>query len=288
MPSLSFRRGALVALALVAAACHPAFLPKSFQSNEKLYTATMQEFQHKRWDNAIAGFERLTVELPARDTLLPRSHYYLGLAHAKRGENLLAAQSFARVTESFVDDTLADDALFEAAEAYRRMWRKPTLDPSYGQTALSTYRTLLALYPNSPLRDRATSEIALMEQWFATKDYENGMHYFRRKAYDSAIIYFKDIVKAYPNAPRTRDAQLRLVQAYRANRYREDANEVCTQLRTTHPTDREVKEICGSSPVVATPQPQQPTTQTTPPTTSTPPVSTPPASAPPVSAPPVR
>src|SRR5947208_16926808 len=31
-----------------------------------------------------------------------------------------------------------------------------------------------------------------LREWFAEKDYKNGMFYFRRRAFDSAIIYFKD------------------------------------------------------------------------------------------------
>jgi outer membrane protein assembly factor BamD len=236
----------IVALAL--AACAPAFQLKNYQdSNERLYQASLAEYHKKHWDNAATGFERLTIDLPARDTLLSRSFYYLGKARTQRGEHLLAAQSFARLTESFPDDTLADDALFEAAKSYQRMWRKPVLDAQYGQSALSTYRTLLALYPNSTLREPAAAAVARLEQWFATKDYENGMHYFRRKAFDSAIIYFKDVLRNYPTAPRARDASLRLVETYRSIKYREDANEMCANLRQTYPGDREVRVLCGAA-----------------------------------------
>src|SRR5215210_7682727 len=106
---------ACLALALAIAGCRSSWNLKKFRgTNEQLYGVTMREFQHRRWENAIAGLEKLTTDLPARDTLLPRAHYYLGLARQRHGENLLAAQSFSRVVESFPDDTLADDALAEA------------------------------------------------------------------------------------------------------------------------------------------------------------------------------
>ena len=41
-------------------------------------------------------------------------------------------------------------------------------------------------------------------------DYENGMYYMRRKAYDPAIIYLKDVVEKYPTTTRSRDALLPL------------------------------------------------------------------------------
>jgi outer membrane protein assembly factor BamD len=79
------------------------------------------------------------------------------------------------------------------------------------------------------------------------------MFYMRRHAYDSAIIYFKDVLSQWPNAPKARDASLRLVDAYKAIRYREDASDTCTQLRKKYPNDAEVSVTCKGIPDVATP-----------------------------------
>jgi outer membrane protein assembly factor BamD len=229
---------------------------KYSSSTTALYQAGLREYQKKHWDNAVSAFEKLTLELPARDTLLPRSQYYLGQAHVKRGENLLAAQAFSRLVESFPDDTLADDALIESAEAYKRLWRKPVLDEQYGETAIETYRTLLSLYPNSPLRDRATKGIAQLEEWLAAKDYNAGMFYMRRKAYDSAIIYFRDVTKTYPSTDKARQSYLKLAEAYKKIRYQDDLADVCATLRQNYPGDRSVRSTCGSVPVTAaTPPP---------------------------------
>ena len=225
-------------------ACHQTFKPASYSSSEKLYAATMKEYERHNWDNAILGFERLTLDLPARDTLLPLAYYYLAKTHARRHEWLLAAQSFTRVTETFPDHAMADDALLEAAKAYERMWRKPALDAQYGQTAMSTYQTFLGMYPNSPLRPEADRSLNKLDEMFARKDFETGMHYYRRKAYDPAIIYFKDVIRLHPNTATARDAYLRLVSSYRKIRYTEEAGEVCDALRRTYADDREVREVC--------------------------------------------
>lgn len=233
-----------VASLCVAAACRPEFQLKKFTSNEALYTASLHEFQRKHWDNAVSGFEKLTTDLPARDSLLPRSYWYLASAHEHMDEHLLAAQSFNRIVETFPDDSLADDAELQAARSYRRLWRKPELDPTYGETALATYNTLIGLYPSSPLVPTAQKEISELENWFAIKDYAAGDYYFRRKAFDSAILYFKDVLTKYANAPKAYDAALRLVQAYKQIKYREDASELCTQLRQRYPRERRVSDTC--------------------------------------------
>ncbi len=241
-------RRALLLAALLLAACAPTFQVAGYQTNEELYRASLTEFEQERWENAIAGFERLTLQLPARDTLLPRAHWYLGVAHQRRDEDLLAAQSFVRLVESFPADSLADDALFEAARSYKNIWRKPELDSQYGETAISTYQTLLSAFPTSPRRADAEREIAQLQEWMARKDYDTGVYYVRRRAYDSAIIYFQDVVERFPDTPSARLSSLKLLEVYRRLGYREEADQVCASMRTRYPSDAEVREACGAGP----------------------------------------
>lgn len=250
------RTWTFVALASFTAltACRSGFRLSRYSTNEALYAAGIREFEREHWGNAITAFEKLSNDLPARDTLLPRSFWYLAQAHSRQDEHLLAAQSFTRLYEAFVDDTLADDAAIEAARSYRRLWRKPSLDPTYGELALAAYNTFLGLYAEtSPQADAARREIAELEQWFATKDYETGLFYVKRfKGYDSAIIYFKGIIERWPHVPRARDAMLRLAESYRAIKYREDYVETCAKLRETYAGDREVAEVCVDAPRATT------------------------------------
>jgi outer membrane protein assembly factor BamD (BamD/ComL family) len=68
----------------------------------------------------------------------------------------------------------------------------------------------------------------------------------RRKAYDSAIIYLRDVVTKYPQTARSRDALIQLARAYDAIRYRDDKADVCKTLREKYPGDREVTDVCGA------------------------------------------
>lgn len=265
------RRILLAALLLAVAACHPEFQVASYSTSQALYKAATEEYNQRHWDNAIAAFEKLTTDLSARDTLLPRSHWYLARAHQEQGEWVLAATSFNHLVESFPDDSLADDAALEAARSYRKMWRKPSLDPTYGESARAAFGTLLTLYPTSPLIPAAQKELAELEDMFAQKNYLSGMYYFRRGGYDSGIIYFKDILEKYPTSPTARLAQLRLVDSYKAIRYKDDAAETCTALRKSYPSDAEVKEACAG--IADTPVPAASTPSSAPPTSTGPPTS---------------
>ena len=239
---------ALVGATLALGACAPTFRLRDYEgSNARLFEAGLREYRNERWENAIAAFERLTLELPARDTLLPLANFYLGKAHYRRKEFLLAGQAFSRLAEAFPSDTLADDALLWTARSYGRLWRKPTLDAQYGTTAISTYRLLPALFPSSPLRPEAERQAARLEDWMARKAFENGMHYFRRKAYDSSIIYFRGVLEQYGSTPTAREAALKLHDAYSAIRYTTEAGELCETMRGSYPTDAGVMARCGAA-----------------------------------------
>ena len=254
-----FRTAVLAVAALSPAAftsaCAKAFNAAKISDARVLYRASEDRFRRRKWDDALAGFDRLATQLPARDTLLPRVYFYQGRAHAKKGEHLLSAQAYARIADAFPDDSLADDALYEQAHEYQLLWRKPSLDPQHGQTALATYRQFAQLYPESPYAKRAEQQIAGLTDQFARKDLENAEHYMRRKAYDPALIYLKDIVRIYPGTPAARTAHLRMVDAYRAIKYQEEIAEACADMRRTYPGDAAVQRACGAAPVSVRPTP---------------------------------
>jgi len=234
---------AVVALAALAG-CRAEFQLKKYTTNEALYQASLRQFNRGKWDDAVTGFEKLTLDLSPRDTLAARSFWYLGMARFHQHDFALAAQAFNRIFEGFPDDSLMDDALFQQGKSYQSMWTRTDRDATYGDAALATYSSLLTYRPDSPLLPQAQAEIARLQNMFAIKNYDVAMYYYRDKAYDSAILYLKDVLENWPDAPKAKDAGLKLVEAYRAIRYTEDANDACASLRSKYPTDAQVTKTC--------------------------------------------
>lgn len=237
---------AALALGLAAAACRPSFVITKFPTNEALYKASLTEFRKHHWDNAVSGFDKLTLDLGIRDTLLVSSYWYLAQAHLRQGDKLLAAQAFSRLVESFPDDSLAPRAELAAGRAYQSLWHKPSLDETYGLTAMQTYTMLVQLYAqtDSAVADSARQQIAKLNEWFATKEYDSGMFYFRNDAWDSAILYFKEVASKWPETDHARLSMLRLAESYHKIHYTEDLADVCTQLRSLYPNDGKVRDDC--------------------------------------------
>ncbi|MEO8635899.1 MAG: outer membrane protein assembly factor BamD [Gemmatimonadales bacterium] len=211
---------------------------------DSLWGRAMAKFTHGKWRDAATLFERVTLEVPATDTLAVAAHFRLAECYFAQKNQLQAAREFRRVSDDSPLSHLAPEALLRAGDAYADLWRKPELDPTYGQTALSTYQELLNRYPDVPAAARARLQIAQLEELFARKELRSAEFYIRLKAYDSAILYLKDLVATYPRASVTPAALLKLVAAYRIVGYTEDLQETCGYIRRFHPTTEGLAQSC--------------------------------------------
>src|SRR5438445_13703927 len=126
----------LLALLLAAPlACEPPFDPKIYTSSDKLFQVAMAEYKAGRYDNAAKAFEKLTLDLSARDPRLPLAYYYLAQSQARNNEYLLAAGTYNRLIDAFPQDKLVDDAFYLSGLAYEHEWSRPHLDALYGTRA---------------------------------------------------------------------------------------------------------------------------------------------------------
>jgi len=221
----------------------------SAQEVDSLFRLAESRVRHGKWGDAIKHLERVLLEFAPGDSRIPRARYFLGEAKLALGTHLEAAREFRRVSDETPNDRLAPEALLRVGDVYAELWRRPELDPSYGQTALATYQELLNRYANTPAAARAQERVDDLQERFAYKEYRAGVFYFKLKAYDSAILYLKDVVATYPRASVAPDALLKLVEAYRRLNYQEDVKETCDYLRRFHPNAVRGRSPCPADTV---------------------------------------
>jgi outer membrane protein assembly factor BamD len=205
------------------------------QAIDSMHRLAESEVRRGKWGDAVKHLEWVLLELPPGDPRVPQTRYWLGEAKFALGTHLEAAREFRRVSDETPNDRLASEALLRVGDVYADLWRRPELDPSYGQTAIATYQELLNRYAGSPAASRAQARITELQERFAYKEYRAALYYFKLKAYDSAILYLKDVVATYPRAAIAPEALLKLVEAYQRLGYQEDVRETCGYLRRFHP-----------------------------------------------------
>jgi outer membrane protein assembly factor BamD len=225
----------------------PAPLSASSASLDSLWRRAENTVRHGKWGDAAKLLDRLLLEFQPGDPRIARAHFYLGEALYAPGRHLEAAREFRKASDETPNDAIAPEALLRLGDVYADLWRRPELDPTYGQTALATYQELLNRYPESPAGKRAQLRINELNERFAYKAYKAALFYFRLKAYDSAILYLKDLVANYPKSTVAPDALVKLVQAYRRLGYGEDVQETCDYIQRFHPKASGAREVCPAN-----------------------------------------
>lgn len=223
----------------------------------------MELFHHGDFRRAQVILQRMTFDLDPGRPELAQIRYYLAECSFQEGDYVQAASDFRKVSDEFSTTEYAPLALLRAGDANLRLWRRPELDPSYGETALAIYQELAGRFPDTDAAARARIHVRHLENEFAEKTYKTGIFYLRRKAFDSAIIYFKDVIANYPNSERAPDALLRLVDSYRAIRYTQELQETCEHLRRYYPKVNGIDKSCppagtdstAARPTSSTPSP---------------------------------
>ena len=218
---------------------------------DSLWQSAQRAVHTGQWSSAEKLLDRALLEFAPGDSRVAQAHFFLGEAHFAQKRQLDAAREFRRASDETPNDPIAPEALLRLGDVYADLWRRPELDPTYGQTALSTYQELVNRYPGSSAAKRAQLRIDELNERFATKAFKAAMFYFRLKAYDSAILYLKDLVATYPKTGVVPEALVRLVQAYRALGYREDVQETCGYIHRFHPRAPKAGLVCPSNPAGA-------------------------------------
>jgi outer membrane protein assembly factor BamD (BamD/ComL family) len=131
----------LIALAGLAACGQGPKLTPASQPDVELARARRQ-FHSGDCTHASVSLRRLTFELGPTQPELAEVHYYLAECYFQTGDKVQAAHEFRQVADQYPTSEYAPLALLRAGDANLRLWRRPELDPTYGQSALAIYQEL--------------------------------------------------------------------------------------------------------------------------------------------------
>ncbi len=216
---------------------------------DSLWREAEHQFRTGSWNRSASLLERALLLMDYADPRRARGSFMLGEARLAQGQNLQAVREFRRVADETASDSLAPAALVRAGDAYADLWGRPELDPSYGESALNTYREVVERYPGAPSARLAQARMLDLQEWFARKEYRTALFYYRYKAYDSSILVLRNLIASYPRTAVIPDALARLVDAYAVLGYQEDLRETCTYIGRFFP--QVVPDVARRCPAAA-------------------------------------
>ena len=238
---------ALALLGLMAVgACGGKQTPISQLGPEDLWNRGIQEYNEEDWDEAIRYFERFALSAGA-DPRVYQARYYVSQANFAEKRYVTAAAEFTRLAGDLGRQDLADDARFMACRAYEELSPNPQLDQEYTRAAIQHCATLVDYFPDSPHADEANAIIDRMRNRLARKVYDAGEWYFRRRAFDSSLIYYEDVAEQYPGTVWAPRAIKRLVDVYEILGYADELEEARARLLRDYPDSPEARALAPSS-----------------------------------------
>jgi outer membrane protein assembly factor BamD len=233
--TLHLTRPALAAAAalLLLAACGGGGNPAPV-GPDQLLERGQQEAARGKHRRAAETLQQFVTVAPT-DPRVPEALLAMGRAHMAAEEYVSAAAAFLRLATSFPQDPRGKDARLGMCESYVRLSPKPALDQEYTRAAIVHCESVAAIYPGTPEAQQATGWVSEMKGKLARKEYESGMFYFRRKAYDASVIYFAEAANGYPGTPWAAAALARMVEAYDAIGYDEERDAAKARLLREYP-----------------------------------------------------
>lgn len=236
-----------VGLVAGAMACGSGFKPEQYPTPLALFEASKAAYERGDCGGAVRGLTRVVFELPARDPRVAEARYLLGECRFSDGDYLEASRDFRRTADDFPTHELASTALMRSGDALARLWKRAELDPTYGEQALSVYSEVLQRFPGTSAAERTREKVGALGDRFALKDLKNGNFYFRIKAYDSAIIYYRSVIEHWPQSLHAPTALMKLVETYNRLGYQEEATETCAHLRRFYSEAEGLGDVCPDS-----------------------------------------
>jgi outer membrane protein assembly factor BamD len=177
---------------------------KNETPEEKLQRAKMLLDKNKAF-KAFDILDRWVIEnsgSPLRD----KARFWLGLAHFKMKEYLIAISEFNRLIQEMPESPLVADAQYYIALSYYKLSPFPELDQEYTKKALREFQLFIETFPDHPNVKDATEKIMELREKLAKKELKNAELYRKIGRYKSALIYYQEVINNYYDLPEAETA----------------------------------------------------------------------------------
>ena len=232
---------AFAALSLALAGCTSSN-PYEGLDDEQLYQMGLNEYEEGEFDNATKALDRLLISFGTSDRIVA-ARLLLADAYFAKGDYLTARSEYMRFLDRFAGDGAAPTAALGVCRSLVALSPEPQRDQAYTLDAMSICRNVVVDYSGTQEAATAADLANQMRMKLAEKEFLNGDFYFRRKMFDSAIIYFESVADQYPETEWAPQALLRIYLANTEFGYDDLAEDARQKLLTDYPDSAEARSI---------------------------------------------
>ena len=150
------------------------------------------------------------VENSTYGTLAPQAQYKLGLVLKGLMRYYEAEEEFNKVVSRYPDSEWSAAAKFQIASCRASLSKGASYDQGSAQEAKDKFEEFVKEHPDAVLSLDAEKNINQIRDKEAEASYTIGRFYEKQKAWDSARIYYNDIINNYTESPWAAQAAARL------------------------------------------------------------------------------
>lgn len=218
---------------------------------EQLFERATALLNDHKWTEAIAAFEHFVLQYPTHPRV-QEARFRLAEGYFGKKEYITSGNEFSRLANDYPAGPYADDARFRVCESYYRLSPKTQLDQQYTKSAYDHCESLIAYFPQSEFVTRAREMMVELRNKLADKEFQAGEFYFKRSAFDSAIIYYEATVRDYADTAHAPRALARLIEIYQALGYKEEEQTTRDRLLKDYPDSPQARAL-QQSPAATNP-----------------------------------
>ncbi len=148
---------------------------------------------------AIEIFTKV-IENSTYGPLAPKAQYKLGLVLKGLLRYYEAEEAFNKVISNYPNSEWVEAAKFQIASCRASVSRGPDYDRGAAKEAEQKFEDFLKEHPDAVLSSDAKKNIHELKEKEAQSNYSIGRFYEKQKVYESAKIYYNEILSSYPDS----------------------------------------------------------------------------------------
>ncbi|MCK4912305.1 MAG: tetratricopeptide repeat protein, partial [Candidatus Omnitrophica bacterium] len=129
----------------------------------------------------------------------PRAQYKLGMIFFQLGRYEESRVAFQKVIDNYSDSEWAAPGKYQLALATSRAFPGADYDSSYLQEATSRLDEFIKEHPEEKISGEAEEQLKILRNKEAKKVFDTGQFYENQNQYTSSIIYYKKVIRNYPD-----------------------------------------------------------------------------------------
>ncbi|MCM8796269.1 MAG: tetratricopeptide repeat protein [Candidatus Omnitrophica bacterium] len=145
---------------------------------------------------AIEIFSKV-VENSTYGPLAPKAQYKLGLLLKSLMRYYEAEDAFNKIITNYPDSEWVEAAKFQIASCRAAVSRSSAYDQGAAEEAKDKFEEFVREHPDAVLSQEAEKNIKVLREKEAESDYATALFYEKQKQFESAKIYYNDIIVNY-------------------------------------------------------------------------------------------